>query len=125
MRLCSLSPRLSELISADSCDILFASNFPRILSMPSTAESCFGLMSDFPLLDFLKGLATLATKLDFLWTSIAGMDTMLVTAMLVQLEEGLPALSVLSSELDLLGKRMELHMLLDSSNFVEMHLLPG
>ena len=50
-------------------------------------------MSDFPLLDFLKGLATLATKSDFLWTSATDMDTMLVTAMLVQQEEGLLALS--------------------------------
>ena len=50
-------------------------------------------MSDFTLLDFLKGLATLATKSDFLWTSATDMDTMLVTAMLVQQEEGLLALS--------------------------------
>ena len=52
--------------------------------MSPTAENCVGLMSYFPLLDFLKGLATLAAKSDFLWTSATGMDAMLVTAMLVQ-----------------------------------------
>ena len=51
--------------------------------MPTTAESFFGLMSDFPLLNFLKGLATLATKSDFLWIFATGMDTMYVTTMLM------------------------------------------
>ena len=48
------------------------------------------------------------------------MDTTLVTAMLVQLEEGLLALSGKYP----LGKRGEMHAPLDSSYFVEMHLFP-
>ena len=62
-------------------------------------------MSNFPLLDILKGLATLATKSDFSWTSATGMDNIPVTAMLVQLEEGLLAFCRFFSELDPLGKR--------------------
>ena len=49
--------------------------------MPPTAEGSFGLMSDFPLLNILKGLATLTTKSYFSWISATGMDTMPVTAM--------------------------------------------
>ena len=81
-------------------------------------------MSDFPLLDFLKGLATLATKSDFLWTSATDMDTMLVTAMLVQQEEGLLALSGLFFGNRPTRQKGEMHMPLDLSNFVEMHLFP-
>ena len=51
--------------------------------MPTTAESFFGLMRDFPLLNFLKALATFAAKSDFLWISATFMDTMLVTVMLM------------------------------------------
>ena len=61
--------------------------------MSQTAESCFGLMSDFLLLGFLKVLPTLAPKLDLFWISATGLDTMLVIAVLGELEEGLPALS--------------------------------
>ena len=99
MRLCSLSPRLSDE------QLPSASNFVQILFMPPAAESYFGLMSDFPLLDFLICLATLTTKLGFLWTFATCMDTRLVTAMLMQLEEGLRVLSGLFSELDPLRKR--------------------
>ena len=42
----------------------------------------------------------------------------------IQEEEGLLALSGLFLELDPLGKRGEMHVPLDSSNFVEMHLFP-
>ena len=52
------------------------------------------------------------------------MDTTLVTAMLMQLEEGLLALSGLFTELNPLGKMGEMHIPSDSSNFVEMHLFP-
>ena len=51
--------------------------------MPPTAEKSFGLMSDLPLRNILKGLATLATKSNLLWISATGMDTILVTAMLM------------------------------------------
>ena len=78
--------------------------------MPPTAEKSFGLMSDLPLRNILKGLATLATKSNLLWISATGMDTILVTAMLMYLEEGLLALSGLFSEMDPLGKRGERHM---------------
>ena len=67
----------------------------------------------------------MATKSVSLWTSATAMDTMYVIAMLVQLEEGLPALSGLFSELDPQRKRGEMHMPLDSSNIVEMHMFPG
>ena len=49
---------------------------------------------------------------------------MLVTAMLVQLEEGLLALSGLFSELYPLGKRGEIFTPLDSLNFAEIYLFP-
>ena len=82
-------------------------------------------MNNFPVPDFLKSLDTLARKSDFLWTSATGKDTILLTAMLVQLDEGLPALPGLFSELDPLEKMGKMHKALDSFNFVEMHLFPG
>ena len=54
--------------------------------MSQTAESCFGLMSDLSLLGFLTVLSTLAPKMDLFWTSAAGLDTMLVIAVLEELE---------------------------------------
>ena len=72
MRLCSLSLRQQYRLS-----------FPKIPAMAPTAEKSFGLMSDLPLRNILKGLATLATKSNLLWISATGMDTILVTAMLM------------------------------------------
>lgn len=62
--------------------------------------------------------------MNFLWTFETSTDTMLVTAMLVQLKEGLLTLSGLFSELYPLGKREEIFIPLDSSNFAEIHLFP-